>query len=101
MGRRTSSPPQFGHTPRKMSSAHSAQKVHSKVQILASVDPGGRSLSQHSQFGLICSIFSPVSVRPSSGSFVEVQLHGDGGSTGTVCPLAPLDRAEAHPLVEV
>jgi len=37
-------------------SAQVAQKVHSKEQILASADSGGRSLLQHSQLGLRASI---------------------------------------------
>jgi len=36
--------------------AHDAQNVHSNEHILASVDSGGRSLSQHSQLGRSCSI---------------------------------------------
>ena len=55
-GRTTSSPPQFGHLPPRTVSAHDAQKVHSKEQMRASVDSGGKSLSQHSQLGLISSI---------------------------------------------
>ena len=55
-GRRTSSPPQFGHWPRSLDSAHVPQKVHSKLQIYAAVEPGGRSTSQHSQLGLSSSI---------------------------------------------
>lgn len=39
--------------------AQPEQKVHSKEQILASVDSGGRSLSQHSQLGRNSSILSP------------------------------------------
>jgi hypothetical protein len=31
--------------------AHVAQNVHSNVQIIAAMLSGGRSLSQHSQFG--------------------------------------------------
>ena len=50
------SPPQFGQMPRNLFSTQSAQKVHSKVQILASVLPGARSLLQHSQLGLSCNI---------------------------------------------
>lgn len=52
-GRFTISPPQFGHTPFNTDVAQSVQKVHSKVQIRASVESGGRSLSQHSQLGRI------------------------------------------------
>jgi hypothetical protein len=55
-GLRTSSPPQFGHVPFSTSLVHSLQNVHSNVQIIADADSGGRSLSQHSQLGLSCSI---------------------------------------------
>jgi hypothetical protein len=50
-GRATNSPPQFGHTPPSRPSAHAAQNVHSKEQILALSASGGRSASQHSQDG--------------------------------------------------
>jgi len=59
-GRATSSPPQLGQLPFNMSIVQLVQKVHSKEQILASVDSGGRSLSQHSQLGRNSSIFSPL-----------------------------------------
>lgn len=62
-GRTTNSPPQFGHFPSSTVSAHDIQNVHSKEQIRASVDSGGKSLSQHSQFGLSCSMSRGVSVR--------------------------------------
>lgn len=52
----TSSPPQFGHFPPSLVSAQEAQKVHSKEQIRATDDSGGRSRSQHSQFGRSSSI---------------------------------------------
>lgn len=55
-GRTTSSPPQFGQVPPSTPSAHGAQKVHSKEQMRASPESGGRSRSQHSQFGLSCSM---------------------------------------------
>jgi hypothetical protein len=51
-GRATSSPPQFGQVPSSGPSAHVAQNVHSNEQILASVDPGGSDVPQHSQLGL-------------------------------------------------
>jgi hypothetical protein len=51
IGRGTRLPPQFGQIPRNTSPAQAAQNVHSKVQIIASVASGGRSLSQHSQLG--------------------------------------------------
>ena len=50
-GRRTSSPPQFGQRPRSTPSAQSTQNVHSKEQMRAARLSGGRSRSQHSQFG--------------------------------------------------
>jgi hypothetical protein len=43
-------------------SAHAAQKVHSKLQIIAPAPSGGRSASQHSQLGRICSM--AVSFEP-------------------------------------
>src|SRR5580658_4492943 len=51
IGRGSKPPPQFGQTLNNTLSTQSAQKVHSKVQMRASVDAGGRSRSQHSQFG--------------------------------------------------
>jgi len=51
IGRAEKLPPQLGQLPRSTVSAQSVQKVHSKVQIIASGESGGRSLSQHSQPG--------------------------------------------------
>lgn len=48
----TKFPPQLGHRPFKRTSAQVIQNVHSNEQMTASVDSGGKSLSQHSQFGL-------------------------------------------------
>ena len=56
IGRRTNSPLQFGQTPASTSPAQVAQNVHSNEQIRASCESGGRSRSQHSQFGLSVSI---------------------------------------------
>jgi hypothetical protein len=55
-GRGAKLPPQFGQTPLSRLSTQSRQNVHSKVQIIASVADGGRSLSQHSQLGRNSSI---------------------------------------------
>src|SRR2546423_15513343 len=55
-GRRTSSPPQFGQRPCSTPSAQPLQKVHSNEHIIASRESGGRSRSQHSQFGRSASI---------------------------------------------
>ena len=56
LGRATNSPPQLGQRPLSFVSAHDAQKVHSNEQTRASVASGGRSLLQHSQFGLSSSM---------------------------------------------
>jgi hypothetical protein len=56
IGRGAKLPPQFGHRPPRRVSTHWRQKVHSKVQIIASVASGGKSLLQHSQFGRSSSI---------------------------------------------
>jgi len=61
-GRGTKLPPQLGQTPFSFSVTQFWQKVHSKEQIIASLDSGGKSLSQHSQFGLISSIFTPPQI---------------------------------------
>jgi hypothetical protein len=66
-GRTTSSPPQFGHLPPSLPSVHGAQKVHSKEQIRASVESGGKSRSQHSQPGLSCSMMAISLDSPGSG----------------------------------
>jgi hypothetical protein len=59
-GRRTNSPPQLGQRPPgRRSAAHAAQEVHSNEQISASGASGGKSLPQHSQFGLSSSISLP------------------------------------------
>jgi hypothetical protein len=51
IGRRTSSPPQFGQCPASTPSAQPAQNVHSNEQIRAASLSGGRPAPQHSQFG--------------------------------------------------
>ncbi len=51
IGRRTSSPPQFGHWLLSHWVTQSTQNVYSNEQMHASFDAGGRSLSQHSQLG--------------------------------------------------
>src|SRR5690606_3092541 len=51
IGRGTRLPPQFGQVPLRGPSAQLRQKVHSKLQIMASRESGGRSRSQHSQLG--------------------------------------------------
>lgn len=51
LGRVTSSPLQFGQRPPSGPSAQGAQKVHSKEQMRASGESGGRAQSQRSQVG--------------------------------------------------
>ena len=51
IGLATNSPPQLGHMLLSFWVAQAKQKVHSKEQIRASEESGGKSLSQHSQFG--------------------------------------------------
>jgi hypothetical protein len=58
-GRATSSPPQFGHLPLSAVVAQATQNVHSKEQITASLDSGGRPRLQHSQLGRSWSISDP------------------------------------------
>lgn len=70
-GLTTSSPPQFGHCPPSTPSAHATQNVHSYVQIRASVESGGKSRSQHSQFGLNSNIVEALlksGKNPATGS---------------------------------
>lgn len=63
IGRSTRLPPQFGQINSSCSCAQLRQKVHSNVQIIASVDAGGRSLSQRSQPGLNSSTEAPLIFR--------------------------------------
>ena len=55
-GRATSSPVQFGQRPFNCVFTQSAQNVHSNEQMRAASESGGKSQSQHSQFGLTSSI---------------------------------------------
>ncbi len=57
-GRGVRLPPQLGQQPPSCSE-QSRQNVHSKVQIIASVADGSRSLPQHSQLGRNSSISHP------------------------------------------
>ncbi len=75
-------PPQFGQTLASTPSTQSAQKVHSKLQMRASVEAGGSALLQCSQVGLSCSNFDllvAVSMARSART---------GGQAGTIvgCP---------------
>src|ERR1700733_8598700 len=91
IGRETSSPLQFGQRPPSVVSVQSRQKVHSKLQIMASAASGGRSLLQHSQFGLSSSILvSPDGqrlgmVRPRGGLVTDCRV--------VLRALAPIEHA--------
>jgi hypothetical protein len=55
-GRAAKPPPQFGQTLPNTASTQELQKVHSNVQIIASVDSGGSILLQFSHVGLSSSM---------------------------------------------
>lgn len=51
---------QLGQVLLSFSATHFVQKVHSNEHIMALCAVGGKSLLQHSQLGLSCSILPPV-----------------------------------------
>jgi len=59
IGLATKLPLQLGHLLFNMFLAHVLQNVHSNVHITASLLDGGKSLLQHSQFGLSSNILFP------------------------------------------
>ena len=56
VGRRSSTPPQFGHLPASGDCAQAAQNVHSNEQMTASAESAGRERPQRSQLARISSI---------------------------------------------
>jgi hypothetical protein len=56
LGRGQKPPPQFGQTFASTSSTQVVQKVHSKLQMRASIESGGNAALQCSQLGLSSSI---------------------------------------------
>src|SRR5215217_2020725 len=74
-GRGMSSPPQLGQTPFNRSVTQLTQNVHSKVQMRASGESGGRSRSQHSQPGRICSMQPPWTPDPKETRREGAGLH--------------------------
>jgi hypothetical protein len=56
MGREQKPPPQLGQTLSRTFSTQGRQKVHSNVQIIASVESGGNAALQFSHVGLISSM---------------------------------------------
>jgi hypothetical protein len=89
IGRGTKPPPQFGQTLKSTLSTQSAQNVHSYEQIRAIVDAGGRSLSQHSQFGRSSSAITPTF------------RHGyDEAIALKICRKPEFSQMQPHPLTE-
>ena len=66
----------------KLSVAQGVQKVHSKEQIRASVESGGRSLSQHSQEGLSSSIEMSLMEKAANGRLLAAFKLAYGGAGG-------------------
>ena len=61
-GRKRSVPPQLGQVSCKCPLAHEAQNVHSNEQMYARSESAGKAASQHSQFGRISNMVSPLSL---------------------------------------
>jgi hypothetical protein len=85
-------PPQFGQTFPNRLSAQALQKVHSKLQIIASSASGGSFLLQCSQVGLsssiICLLSCPMLIgSPGARAF---RLHSHPGPAPTSLSQAPL-----------
>jgi hypothetical protein len=78
IGRGTKPPPQFGQTLESLSSTQSAQNVHSNVQMRASVDDGGKSISQYSQLGrssrAMAKDLSPFPGTPDAADAIKLYL---------------------------
>lgn len=75
-GRAVNSPPQFGHLPLSTVVAQSRQNVHSNEQMSASCESGGRSRSQHSQFGRSWSMEVPPCLGLPIGCCLTIELSG-------------------------
>ena len=77
IGRGAKPPPQFGQTFSSTCSTQSRQKVHSKEQIIASADAGGRSAAQFSQIGRssrAMTTLSPVTDRDRNDGVPTIQV---------------------------
>ena len=84
-GRCTSSSPQLGHRPLSLVRVQPSQKVHSNVQIMACVESGGRSRSQHSQLGRISSMVRYLAIQRDGGLATAgvATVAGAGAVVGT------------------
>ena len=89
IGRLTKLPEQLGQTLFNTDSAQLLQNVHSNVQITASVDSGGRSLSQHSQLGLNSNIFESFSKKIDILSINKGRLKDSTTQNGTYLWFSP------------
>jgi len=91
-GRAINSPPQFGHRSASTWVVQYAQNVHSKEQMRAMAESGGRSASQHSQLDLSSSIaFLGVGVRERT---VVQRSHEPVGAAAPDQPTRPSDSTE-------
>jgi hypothetical protein len=94
IGRGLTLPPQFGHMPWRTVCAQAVQNVHSNVQMTASVESGGRFLSQHSQLGRSCSMVSSRCViHPTSGRWPRSRFSFE---SRPVPPRSSWRRGESH-----
>gem|GEM_PF-984153 len=82
-GRGSNSPPQFGHVPARRPLAHSLQNVHSKEQMRASAESGGKSRLQHSHLGRIWSMAKP------QRAFCQLSLNEGKAADGGIRSVEP------------
>jgi site-specific recombinase XerD len=87
MGRRTSSPAQFGHTPFNRVATQSLQNVHSNEQIQARIESGGRSPLQHSQPGLSNNIAQIIAERTAASEYRRSSLQALGSPRARRAPV--------------
>ena len=86
IGRAENPPPQFGHTFCNRSTQR-AQNVHSKEQIIASIEFGGNSTAQFSQRGLSSSMAQPFfSVAFGVIHHINIRPCVNRGAAGTSHP---------------
>ncbi len=97
-GRMENLPPQFGQMLPSTRSAQSRQNVHSNVHITASIAVGGKSLSQHSQFGLSSSMAGFLKLQVSDAATChryQGPVQGNPGANALRQPQGRLGKATA------
>ena len=100
VGLTTKLPPQLGHRLLRRSVTHSAQNVHSKVQMRASSAPFGRSRSHISQFGRISNI-GHLGMSVSMGPRPVRLARQDDDLLTAGCPPDPGDREQCRSLLSL